>query len=150
MSQGKIVTITPHLIAPCGIDCALCRGHVRAKSPCPGCRGEDALKPTYCVSCTMKVCPERDGKGADFCFACAKFPCKRLKQLDKRYRTKYGASPIANLSRIQQTSVESFAAAETAKWTCPECGALLCMHQPACLSCGYPWLASWTIEEAGD
>jgi hypothetical protein len=94
----------------------------------------------------MKVCPERSGAEADFCFSCDKFPCKRLAQLDKRYRGKYGASPIANLRRIQQTSIESFAASETRKWTCPHCGALLCMHKPACLSCAHPWLASWTID----
>ncbi len=146
MTQLKIVTITPNLIAPCGIDCGLCRGYTRDKKPCPGCRGDDALKPSYCVSCIMKTCPERVGAEADFCFSCEQFPCKRLIQLDKRYRGKYGASPIANLRRIQQTGVESFVAAETRKWTCPQCGATICMHKPTCLSCGRSWLQSWSID----
>jgi hypothetical protein len=140
------MTITPDLIAPCGIDCGLCRGYTRKDKPCPGCRGADELKPSYCVSCIMKTCAERAGAEADFCFTCDKFPCKRLQHLDKRYRGKYGASPIANLRRIQQDGVESFVIAETRKWTCPQCGALICMHKPACLSCNHSWLQSWTID----
>lgn len=93
----------------------------------------------------MKACDRRPAGSPDFCFTCDGFPCPRLKQLDKRYRGKYGVSPIANLKIIRQNGLAQFVAAENRKWICPSCGALLCMHKPTCLSCGYPWLATWSI-----
>ena len=64
------------------------------------------------------------------------FPCARLRQLDKRYRTKYGMSMTENLLRIQEIGLEAFVAAEKLKWACPECGSLLCVHLPDCGVCG--------------
>ena len=62
-----------------------------------------------------------------------------MKRLDKRYRTKYGVSVIGNLGHIKAVGVERFVAEEESKWSCPKCGARLCMHKPGCVSCGYPW-----------
>ena len=45
------------------------------------------------------MCKDRKG---DFCFDCDKFPCDRLKRLDKRYREKYGMSEIENLNKIRE------------------------------------------------
>lgn len=132
-------TLRADLIAPCGMDCGLCRGHLREKDRCPGCNGEDAAKPRYCLTCKIKTC-ERIASGAiSFCFECAGFPCARLRQLDRRYRTRYGMSMLENLERIRDAGVEEFVAAERKKWTCPDCGNLLCVHQPACASCGRVW-----------
>jgi hypothetical protein len=80
-----------------------------------------------------------DGK-IEYCFDCDEFPCARLTHLDKRYRTKYGTSPIANLISIRKIGIRRFSKDETRKWTCPQCGAMICMHKPQCLSCGYMWL----------
>ena len=132
-------SLGPSLIAPCGMDCGLCRGYLRDKDPCPGCRGDDAAKPAYCLTCKIKTCDEIAGGACTFCFECAAFPCARLRQLDKRYRAKYGMSPIDNLGRIRDMGVEEFVAAERLRWTCPECGFLLCVHRPECGHCGRPW-----------
>ena len=63
-----------------------------------------------------------------------------LRQLDKRYRSKYGMSMIENLDEIQRLGVRQFVRNQKERWTCPECGAeLLSVHRPQCLICGYAW-----------
>ena len=134
-------SLTPDLIAPCGMDCGLCSGHLRAKNRCPGCNGDDAAKPAYCVTCKIKTCDIIAGGGSSFCFDCTRLPCARLRQLDKRYRTKYGMSMMENLLRIQEVGLDAFVAGEKLKWACPECGSLLCVHLPQCGVCGRAWNA---------
>jgi len=127
------------LIAPCGMDCGLCSGHLRAKNACPGCNGADSAKPGYCISCKIKTCDRIASGDAAFCFECTDFPCARLRRLDKRYRTKYGMSMVENLAQIREIGLEAFVVAEQARWACPECGAVLCVHHPDCLGCGRTW-----------
>jgi hypothetical protein len=71
-----------------------------------------------------------------FCFACRTFPCARLKQLDKRYRTRYGMSMIENLETIRTAGVRAFVEAERQRWACPQCGGVVCVHRWSCLYCG--------------
>lgn len=71
----------------------------------------------------------------------------RLRQLDKRYRAKYGMSMTENLLRIQEIGVEAFVADEKPRWTCPECGSLLCVHLPHCGVCGRTWNPSEPADE---
>lgn len=131
--------IDPNMIAPCGINCTLCRAHTRDKQTCPGCRGDDALKMKSCLACHIINCEVMRESRFEFCYQCDKFPCDRIKHLDKRYRAKYGTSVIENLSTIQQNGMDVFLKQELLKWTCPQCRALLCMHKPKCLACGYEW-----------
>jgi hypothetical protein len=144
MPISKINSTSPKLIAPCGINCRLCRAYVRVgKSiPCPGCRGDNTNKARSCVTCKIKNCVENSGGKFQYCFECELFPCARLKQLDKRYKTKYGTSPIQNLHSIKEIGIRKFVENENKKWTCPECGTMLCMHIPQCLSCGHVWHTS--------
>jgi hypothetical protein len=122
-------------IAPCGMNCLLCLAYQREKNHCPGCLGPDREKQRSCLSCRIKLCPERLS-GKRFCFACAKYPCPRLKHLDKRYRTKYGMSMLENLQAIEKAGVKAFLRTEKEKWSCPKCDSLLCVHRPVCQTCG--------------
>lgn len=126
------------LIAPCGLNCSLCRAHMRERNACPGCRGDDRNKSNACINCPIKNCREMAERGHRYCYSCAKFPCPDLLHLDTRYRTNYGLSVIANLKRIKEDGVERFLVAERTKWACPKCGAVICMHKPQCVSCGNP------------
>ena len=126
-------------IAPCGINCGLCRAFLRSRNRCPGCRGDDGGKPKTRVGCKIKTCSERRRDGGDFCAGCARLPCERLRNLDKRYRLKYGMSMIENLQSIAADGLASFLEREKRKWTCPGCGATICVHEAACLVCGRPW-----------
>ena len=128
--------ITATMIAPCGMNCTLCIGHLRQRKPCPGCHGEDAQKPGHCVTCRIVHCEELAKTDSAFCYACNSFPCPRLKRLDKRYRTKYGMSMLENLRQIEQAGLEAFLANERVRWACPECGNLICVHREECMACG--------------
>jgi hypothetical protein len=127
------------LIAPCGINCRLCRAYGRDKKACPGCRGEDTFKSKSCLACRIKNCEKRAKGGFEYCFDCDEFPCASVSHLDKRYRTRYGTSTMDNLLSIKEIGIINFVNHEDKKWTCPECGSLICMHKPQCLVCGYAW-----------
>jgi hypothetical protein len=90
------------LIAPCGMNCAVCMSFLARETNL----NSKGFNRTYCEGCLPrgKNCLfmagkcERLGEGrVRFCFECDDFPCKRLRALDKRYRTKYHLSMLANL-----------------------------------------------------
>lgn len=133
------------LIAPCGMNCSLCVAYQAEKSDlkkkglnrkyCPGCipRGKHCLHmQTHC---------KLVGEGlVRFCHECPDFPCKRLKNLDKRYRTKYHLSMIENLKQIKEQGLEVFLADQQSKWRCNNCGAAICCHYGLCLNCQFDLL----------
>lgn len=135
----KTNAIRTKLIAPCGMNCRLCCAYTRDKKACPGCRGDDSVKPKTRVTCRIKNC-EMIGEGkARYCFSCNRFPCDSLNRLDERYRTKYGMSMIANLVRIKKSGIRRFMRDEMERWTCPGCSQLICVHKPQCVFCGHKW-----------
>jgi uncharacterized protein DUF3795 len=135
----KTNAIRTTLIAPCGMNCRLCCAYTRDKKACPGCRGDDSDKPKTRVICRIKNCEKiRQGKFR-FCFSCDSFPCDSLNHLDERYRAKYGMSMIDNLVHMKKLGIRQFIRNEKERWTCPECGQLLCVHKPQCLICGHAW-----------
>lgn len=132
--------VNEDMIAPCGMDCSLCIAYqFRAndlnkfgfhRKYCPGCvpRGE------YCKHMAGNCSLIGEGK-LRFCFECDEYPCKRLKSLDKRYRTKYGMSMIENLDHIKENGFENFFLEQDRKWTCPKCGERKCCHSGFCMNC---------------
>ena len=57
MTMNTKSIIKAELIAQCGMNCAICMGHLlREKNKCPGCRGNDANKPKNCVRCVIINC----------------------------------------------------------------------------------------------
>ena len=127
--------LEPRLIAPCGMNCALCLAFQRPKRKCPGCWGEDTNKSTSCQSCIIRNCTTIQNNSSHFCYECEKMPCKRLKHLDTRYRTRYGMSMIANLTEIKDQGMDAFLVHQAEKYTCPTCQGLLCVHRSRCLTC---------------
>jgi hypothetical protein len=142
MTRRQFIKITPiltTLIAPCGMNCRLCRAYARNKKACPGCRGDDSGKPKTRAACRIKNCEKIVKGGSKYCFGCAGFPCVRLNHLDERYRVKYGMSMIDNLVNIKKVGIRQFSKKEKEKWACPKCGENLCVHEPQCLSCEHKW-----------
>jgi hypothetical protein len=123
------------LIAPCGINCSVCRGHLKAKNKCPGCRATDTCKPKSRIACSIKTCQVFNSGKVNYCFECESFPCRNLEQLDKRYRTKYGMSVIENLLSIKTSGIRKFLKEEKVRWTCKACGGTVCVHSGTCSSC---------------
>lgn len=139
MTQGRLNAIKATLIAPCGMNCCLCRAYGKDKKSCPGCRADDSIKPKTRVTCRIKNCEKIVQGKVRYCFICGSFPCDRLKYLDKRYRTKHGMSMIDNLENIRKFGIRHFIRMEKKRWTCPECGAIICIHKPQCISCQHKW-----------
>lgn len=130
------IKLKTSLIAPCGMNCGLCLGYQRVKNHCPGCNFVSPDKPNYCLHCIIKNCEYFSKNNAKYCYNCDKYPCKRMKQLDKRYRTRYGMSMIENLNTIKSQGIRKFVASEKQKWTCEKCGNIICVHRPNCPVCG--------------
>jgi len=140
LSSGADPVLNEELIAPCGMNCGVCISYLGmrhqindngfSRKYCPGCRPRGK----HCLF--MKDSCDRVGKGTvRYCFECADFPCKRLKALDKRYRTKYHLSMIANLETIRDVGIDRFLAQESDKWRCANCGDVVCCHNGLCLRC---------------
>ena len=123
------------MIAPCGMNCGSCIAFLRDKNRCYGCRINSSDKISR-VQCIIKNCKSLAETTTKFCYDCGKFPCARMKQLDKRYRTKYKTGLIENLLMIKENGMESFLQFETKRRTCTNCGAALSVHRFACLKCG--------------
>ena len=122
-------------IAPCGIICTICSGFQRDKNKCVGCNNT-GFKPIHCENCRIKLCSKEKVKEKVFCIYCSDFPCKLIKHLDNRYKSKYSESPIQNLENIARSGLKNFIESEKIKWTCTQCGNLLCVHKNVCLNCG--------------
>jgi hypothetical protein len=127
--------INPVLIAPCGMNCGTCLGYLREKNKCVGCRLKSTSKLPSRVNCVILNCSHLAETESKFCYECVKYPCKRMLQLDKRYRTKYNTSLMGNLERIRDFGLEAFAKSEHEKWLCPHCGGTICIHTGYCMNC---------------
>ena len=123
------------LIAPCGMNCGICRVYLRKDRKCPGCRGDDTSKLVSCLRCAIKNCETVKVNRSGFCYECETYPCERLKHLDKRYRTKYKMSMLENLGFIKANGLTAFAAKEKERWRCAKCGGVICVHKGYCLQC---------------
>lgn len=122
--QEKVDTVFgTQLIAPCGMNCGLCKAFLREKDPCPGCGmlGQNACKTR--TGCKIRNCDKRRGER---CFDCSEFPCEALMHLDGRYRAKYGMSQVNNLRYIRRYGLEAFLGKEEQKWVSEK--GVMCVH----------------------
>jgi hypothetical protein len=131
--------ISKKLIAICGMDCHLCLAYKREKNGCLGCREKIGLRLDFCNRCKIRNCEKAVNGKLLFCFTCESYPCKKIKHIDKRYRTKYRMSMIENFELIKRSGIRKLLINEEEKWACPKCGHILCVHRPHCLYCQYAW-----------
>jgi hypothetical protein len=124
-----------NLIAPCGMNCGVCLGYLREKNKCPGCRNLGLNGFGYCRKCIIRNCDFFKTGKSKFCNKCDKYPCKRLRELDKRYKLKYNMSMLENLKNIDNLGIKKFVSNEKLKWTCSNCGNTICVHRKSCLFC---------------
>jgi len=130
------------LIAPCGMNCALCAGYLAYSHHLKKVRG----KIHHCQGCRIrnKQCAFLKGRcknkkllnnEINYCFECRYFPCSSLKAIDERYRMRYHMSMIDNLLFIRENGVKKFLTKEYKKWQCKKCGDIICCHNGKCYHC---------------
>jgi hypothetical protein len=95
-------------IAVCGMNCRLCLAYKREKNGCLGCKEKKGLRLDYCEKCKIRNCKKAVRGEWNYCFQCDEFPCKRIKHIDKRYRTNYRMSMIENLDNINHSGIRKF------------------------------------------
>ncbi len=127
------------LIAPCGMDCAICMAYLREKNHCDGCYGANCQCRRHCRIYSCEQIRDR------YRHTCEEYPCKRLKQLDKRYRARYGMSMLKNLEAIKASGIRAFVKSERERWTCKECGGVINVHRGRCSACGKEWERAHTV-----
>ena len=82
----------------------------------------------YSKKCTIKNCNIIKKNNWKFCSPeCKKFPCQRLKNLDNRYKTKYGMSMLENLDFIHKNGIRTFIEHEKERWIKND--KILCVHR---------------------
>jgi hypothetical protein len=129
------------LIAPCGMNCALCANYLALKNDLKS----KGIKIPYCTGCRQrnkkcafikKQCSKLLNAEVAYCFECTGFPCDRLKTLNDRYKERYKMSMIENLSFIKEHGMQNFLEEQAKRWKCPNCGELISCHNGICFSCG--------------
>ncbi len=134
----KTNPISEDLIAPCGMNCAICSrylAHINnlKRSSCIGCRPRNG-RCTY----LFKDCagPKNNSKvNPAFCYECDRYPCKQIDRMDRRYRLSYAMSIKENLDYIKEKGIASFAEQQYRKYRCSKCHGLISVHNRKCFKC---------------
>jgi hypothetical protein len=126
------------LIAPCGMNCALCacylaktldlRERCLRMAYCAGCRPRDKM-------CAVLRCDRLGKNEIAFYHECPDFPCHPLQEIDQRYGERYRMSMIANLRDIREKGLAKFLKAQQKAWRCPDCGGTISCHNGLCFRC---------------
>ncbi len=134
--------VTPELIAPCGMNCGICKAYLAYSRGVPYQKG----KVTHCIGCLARNkncafikrnCPKISKNHVRFCYECDIMPCENLDRIDKHYRERYGMSMVENLKEIQAKGIKEFLRAQNEKHKCPVCGDLVSVHDGKCYVCSY-------------
>jgi hypothetical protein len=127
-----------NLIGQCGMNCGICMAYLRQKNKCNGCRAINTWNPKTRVNCKLLNCLISIEKGYTYCYECTQYPCILVKNMDRRYKTRYGMSVVANLETIQTRGLAAFLVIEKEKWKCPSCGGVINVHKRLCSQCLKP------------
>lgn len=63
-------------------------------------------------------------------------PCKQIKNLEKSYNTRYSVSLQANSNFVKENGLSEFMKEQKQKYTCPQCGGIISLHDCECSECG--------------
>ena len=127
------------LVAPCGMNCAVCRAYLAYSRGVPKKRGSV----THCSGCISRgkncfikrACPKLSKKQVRFCYECKDMPCQGVDRVDRRYRVRYGVSLVGNLREIEERGVDAFLRSQEGKFGCSVCGDVVSVHDGKCYAC---------------
>jgi hypothetical protein len=125
---------TSDLIAPCGMNCGVCKAYLAYSRGVPKKKGQVS----HCSGCRIR------GKNCAFIkrdcpkkVECPDMPCPRLTKLNAHYSARYSMSMIENLNMINEKGMDEFLKSQTEKYRCPNCGDVVSVHDGKCYACGY-------------
>ena len=130
--------ISKELIAPCGMNCAICSRYLSYvnnlnRSQCIGCRPRNK-KCMYLFRKCTGINNALKGN-AVFCFECGQYPCKQINRMDDRYRKNYMMSIKDNLELINKRGINKFINEQYENFLCSKCGGLISVHNRKCFKC---------------
>ncbi len=134
----KANPISEELIAPCGMNCAICSRYLSyvnnlKRSRCTGCRPKKKRCEYLFNKCTGINNTSKDA--AVFCYECSQYPCKQINRMDDRYRNSYKMSIKENLECIKKRGISKFIEEQYEKYHCPKCFGLISIHNGKCFKC---------------
>ena len=130
------------LIAPCGMNCAICKSYLAYTHGVPRKRG----KISWCAGCNprgkncyvKRGCKQLTKHQIQYCYQCKEtMPCAHLARLDNRYRERYGMSMVENQKTLKEKGMDEFLRLQAERYTCPDCGDVVSVHDGKCYGCGY-------------
>jgi len=138
MQKGKF---TPELMAPCGMNCGICKAYLAYSRAIPKEKG----KVIHCQGCLprnkncfiKRSCTKISRNEFKFCFECGDMPCENLDRLDRRYRKRYGMSMVENLQELEEKGMKKFLEIQESRHECPECSDVISVHDGKCYACGH-------------
>ena len=138
LHMKKSLPIAKELIAPCGMNCAVCSRYLAhcnnlKRSGCVGCRPGNKRCTYLFRDCAG---PGKNSKlNYAFCFECDRYPCRQIDRMDKRYRIGYAMSIKDNLEFIRKRGLTKFIEDQYRKYRCPNCSGLISIHNRKCFRC---------------
>ena len=130
------------LIAPCGMNCGICKAYLAYSRGVLYKKGEVS----HCSGCLVRNkncafikrgCEKIRKKQIRFCYECKDMPCKELAKIDDYYSARYGMSMVENLKLIRERSMDEFLKSQAEKYRCPSCSDIISVHDGKCYACGY-------------
>ncbi len=138
--MSKLVPVKEELIAPCGMNCAICSNYLAYvnnlnRSQCAGCRPSNKKCAYLFEKCTGINHPLKGNADAKHCFECEQYPCKEIDRMDHRYRENYKMSVKENLEYVRENGPVELAREQHKKYQCSKCGGLTSIHNRKCFKC---------------
>ena len=130
----------PELVAPCGINCGVCKWYLAYSRGVPKEKG----KVSHCAGCRPREkncfikrgCKKLLANQVQFCHECTEMPCKNLARLENRYRERYATSLVGNLNELKENGMEQFLKNQETRSKCSNCGDVISINDRKCYACG--------------
>jgi hypothetical protein len=127
------------LLAPCGMNCAVCKAYLAYRCGVPRKRGSV----THCSGCIprgkncfiKRACKKLSKGEVRFCYECSDLPCENVDRVARRYLARYGFDFVGNLREVEQLGVEAFLRGQAERFRCPVCGDVVSVHDGKCYAC---------------
>jgi hypothetical protein len=121
----------------CGLYCGACPKFLESKTgtepnPCRGCKSGTISG--WCLTCNLKACAR--GKGLDFCYACADYPCKDLEGFKTSAEYQYHQEVYDYMKIIREEGKSAWLEKMKSRWSCPACGREASWWDTSCKKCG--------------